>query len=102
VDKPRGEQAIPCGDWLQRAGAQLDPVGVQEVDCDLRPGRVDQEAAEVSTQRVAPVACINRTLSGPEVDGLDECGISAAGFLGVISGGRVLAVGRVFRIGDGL
>src|SRR5258705_12705734 len=75
MDKPRAEQAIPCGDRLQVGGAKPDPVCVEEVDGDLRPGRVDHEAAEVSTQRVAPVACIDRTLSGSEVDGLGECGI---------------------------
>jgi len=59
VDEPGRKQPIPRSHRLQGARAQLDPVLVQEVDADVRPGRINEEAAEVATQREGAIAGID-------------------------------------------
>src|SRR4051812_205525 len=72
MDEPGGEQAIPRRDRLQVPGAQRVRLCVEEVDGDGRPGRVDQEAPQVATERVGAAAGIDQSLCPPEVDRLSQ------------------------------
>ena len=54
------------------ARTQRVPVLVEEVDGDGRPGRVDQEAPQVATERVGAAAGVDQSLCPAEVDRLSQ------------------------------